>query len=613
MRRSLLGRLLALSLSVALCAVLATAFLTTRTTTQQVRSEFDRSLEADAFVYSTLVDWAIAHPDWPGVEPVVEDLAARTGRRVTLASEEGHVIVDALPPGDERAAETGDIGLPDSLAAVVDPFAPLTGEPLATLGSPALASGSSPRPGSDLVGRVMSSDPEVQRLRTTIEEEVTACLADAGYPVAGTRASYEPWGVMVTDDTPYAIAEGCGAFSRFEPTEPEQEVTWRLEQELAACGPYEEGPGFAPPPEPDPSSAVDDGGLSEDELSGLDEEECVREATRTALGDRVAPPAMLYLEAPVAPAGLAAAGRTEVITIVAMVSLLVLGVTIVAGRRLVRPVAALTDAAQRMEAGDHATRVPVHGRDEVARLGTAFNAMAAALERTEVQRRTMVSDVAHELRSPLTTLRGHLEGVQDGILTADPAVIASLLEETTLLQRLVDDLQQLALADAGQLHIDTGPVDAANLAHQVVATHRVPAERAGLDLRVEVADLDDTTVVGDVDRLRQALGNLVGNALRYTADGEVVVHVDEDDRDADRLAVRVTDTGIGIDPDELPHVFDRFYRTDRSRSRVTGGSGLGLAITRSLVEAQGGEVSAISRPGSGSTFTLHLPRPPTVT
>lgn len=597
-RRSLLTRLLALSLSVALCAVLATAFLATRTTTQQVRSEFDRSLEADAFVYATLLDWAIAHPEWSGVEPVVEDLAARTGRRVALVAEEGHIIADVLPPGDERTAETDEITLPDSLAAVVDAFAPLTGEPIATLGSPALAAGS-PRPGYDLVTRVLRHDPEVKRLRTAAAEEAAACLEAAGYPVSVVEGA-DPWRMHIPEETPYEIAEGCGAFSNFEPTAPERAAVSRLEEALDTCGPYEEGPGLPPPPEQDPRF------LSGEATTA--DEECVLEATRAALGDRVAPPALLYLEAPVAAAGLAAAERTEVLTIVGLVSLLVLGVTVVAGRRLVRPVADLTDAAQRMEAGDHGARVPVRGRDEVARLGTAFNAMAAALEATEEQRRTMVSDVAHELRSPLTTLRGHLEGVQDGIVDADEVVVASLLEETTLLQRLVDDLQQLALADAGQLRVDAAPLDVVELARQVVAAHRVAAERAGLDLHVEVGHVEDTTVVGDLDRLRQALTNLVTNALRYTTDGEVVVRIGPDADRADRLAVAVADTGIGIDEGELPHVFDRFYRTDRSRSRVTGGSGLGLAITRSLIEAQGGRVTATSIPGEGSTFTLHLPR-----
>lgn len=332
--------------------------------------------------------------------------------------------------------------------------------------------------------------------------------------------------------------------------------------------------------------------------------ECLREGYRTAYQPYVAAPALLYIDDAVEGGLIATAGGGRMLGAVGLVLAVAIGVTVLAGRRLVRPIRDLTGAAQRMEAGERDARVEVNGRDDVARLGAAFNSMATSLEHTEAQRRAMVSDIAHELRTPLTTLRGYLEAAQDGVVAIDAAFIASLLDESVLVQRLVDDLQQLALADAGQLHVHPEPLDAVELATQVATAHGARAAAAGVALSVEAPS--PVAVEADPARLRQALGNLVANALHYTpAGGHICIRVDSRNT---MVALSVTDTGEGIPAEHLPRIFERFYRADPSRSRDTGGSGLGLAITRSLIEAHGGHVAVQSTLAEGSNFTIHLPR-----
>jgi two-component system sensor histidine kinase BaeS len=276
-------------------------------------------------------------------------------------------------------------------------------------------------------------------------------------------------------------------------------------------------------------------------------------------------------------------------------------VTAVVATRLVRPLRALTVAAQ--QPPELHVRVPVTTRDETGILAAAFNELTERRERLEAQRKAMVSDIAHELRSPLTNIRGWLEVTRDGLVDPDPALLAALHEEALVLQRVIDDLQDLAAADAGTLRLHREPVRADELLDQVAAAHRVAADTAGVTLRTAV----DGTPWLDADpvRMRQALGNLVSNALRHTpSDGTVTLAAR---RDADDVVFEVTDTGGGIDAEDLPYVFDRFWRAEKSRSRRTGGSGLGLPIVRHLVAAHGGTAEAASEPGAGSVFILRLP------
>jgi two-component system, OmpR family, sensor histidine kinase BaeS len=256
------------------------------------------------------------------------------------------------------------------------------------------------------------------------------------------------------------------------------------------------------------------------------------------------------------------------------------------GRWITVPVERLTDATRRMERGDLSVRVAPGGGPELAALATGFNAMAAALDRNEALRRRMVTDVAHELRAPLTNIRCELESMQDGLSTVN---VASLHEEVMHLSRLVDDLQTLSLAEAGALEIAPRPVSVAALVRRASAT--VAAEGP-----------EDLLVMADPTRVVQILTNLLTNAQTYTSDVRVRWR-----RESDEALIEVIDRGPGIAPDQLPHIFERFYRVDPSRSRHTGGAGLGLSIVKSIVTAHSGSISVKSELGQGSIFRVEFP------
>ncbi|MHB0878493.1 MAG: sensor histidine kinase [Anaerolineae bacterium] len=279
-------------------------------------------------------------------------------------------------------------------------------------------------------------------------------------------------------------------------------------------------------------------------------------------------------------------------------------VTLALSGRIVQPVVRLTAAAKSMALGDLAVRVPVTAEDEIGQLGHAFNAMASSLARQEELRRNMVSDVAHELRTPLTNLRGYLEAARDGLLPADNALVDNLYEETMLLQRLVADLQELAQADAGQLDLQRQEVSLSNVVEQAVGMLRPQADAKGLTLTTALPP-GLPAVLADPERVGQIVRNLLNNAVAHTPSGGEVSVVAA--AAGDMVEVSVSDTGEGIGPEDLPRVFDRFYRADKSRTRNTGGAGLGLAIVKQLVASHGGAVSVSSELGQGTTFTFSLP------
>lgn len=277
--------------------------------------------------------------------------------------------------------------------------------------------------------------------------------------------------------------------------------------------------------------------------------------------------------------------------------------SVLVAQHITRPLRTLTTTARTMADGDLSVRSDVSSSTELTQLGTAFDDMATAIEAQDAARRTLTSDVSHELRSPLTNLRGYLEGIDDGIVEPDTATITSLREEVHLLQTLVDDLQQLSLAHVGRLPLFTAPVDLVEVADRAVTAHQATARAH--DVTIERHGTPDLVVTGDSDRLRQVIGNLVSNAIRH-ADSGTVVDVTIERRD-DTAVVTVTDHGHGIDVEHLPHIFDRFYRADPSRTRSTGGTGLGLAISRELIRAHGGDIGVESSLGRGSTFAIELP------
>ncbi len=278
-------------------------------------------------------------------------------------------------------------------------------------------------------------------------------------------------------------------------------------------------------------------------------------------------------------------------------------------RRIVAPVRELAQAARRVADGDLSQRVRVTSEDELGEMAKAFNQMAAELEQQHDLRRRAMTDIAHELRTPLSVLQIDLESIEDGLTDPSPAVIAGLQEEVALLKRLVEDLRMLSLADAGELRLEMEPIDLAPLVQSAVERGQGAAREKGVALSVDVSG-SLPPIRGDGQRLIQVLLNLLSNALRHTPPGgNVTISLRPAGREV-HMAVR--DTGEGIPADVLPHVFERFYRADQARSREArsrdgGGSGLGLTIARSLVEAHGGRIWAESEPGAGSTFTVALP------
>lgn len=275
-------------------------------------------------------------------------------------------------------------------------------------------------------------------------------------------------------------------------------------------------------------------------------------------------------------------------------------------RSVIAPLRAIAASSQRIADGHYDERVHVRGVDELAKLAERFNRMAAKLEQVESMRRRLIGDVSHELRTPLTAIKGSMEGLMDGILPAEAATYEQIHAEAERLNRLVDDLQELSRVEAGAYELELRPVDISSMAQTVTKRLGRQFESRNISLALELAP-DLPRVLADEDRTIQVLTNLAGNALQYTSDGgHVLISAKRSDGE---VQISVRDTGIGITPEHLEHVFDRFYRVDKSRSRMAGGgSGIGLTIARALIEAQAGRIWAESQgEARGTTFTFTLP------
>jgi two-component system sensor histidine kinase BaeS len=289
--------------------------------------------------------------------------------------------------------------------------------------------------------------------------------------------------------------------------------------------------------------------------------------------------------------------------------LLVLGLAALAWagrgvRRLSRPLGDFLEAADRVAEGDYSARVAEQGPREVRSVARAFNSMATRLQAADEQRRVFLSDVTHELRTPLTIMRGNLEGMLDGVYAPDQARLKLILDETQVLSRLVDDLRTLALTESGSLVLNRQPTDLAELIQDSAEAFNSRLDGAQAVIKTEAPpDLPPVSV--DPERMRQVLLNLIANAVRYTpAGGTILLRAEAvATKNGPAVEIDVQDAGAGIAPEDLPHVFDRFYKTRDSR-----GMGLGLSIAKSLVEAHGGTIAAESEFGQGTTIRVILPR-----
>ena len=274
-------------------------------------------------------------------------------------------------------------------------------------------------------------------------------------------------------------------------------------------------------------------------------------------------------------------------------------------RGMTQPLRDMAQAARRMETGDYTTRVHTPSRDEVGQLAEAFNTMSGELEGVERLRRDLVANVSHELKTPITAIRAHLENLLDGVERPDPETLQVMLAQSERLGRLVDQLLDLSRLESGDVPLERTPVPLGPLVSQVLSEIDVARTDAGVGVSSDIPE-DLPPAFADRERVHQVLFNLVDNAVRYTPSGGAVTVSAH--RHNGSVEIEVRDTGVGIPAEHLPRLFERFYRVDTSRSRDDdGGTGIGLAIARSVVEAHGGQIHARSEPGSGSTFTFELP------
>ena len=569
--RSLVVRLLGTSVLIVVLSVGAAAWLAAKTATRAVQAERGQSLADDSRIYDSLVGFAAAHDSWDGVELTVRHLGDETGRQITLTSTDGRPLAATHPGGK----------LPGRPSAVLDPLGATTGviDPRA-------------------VGpyELTERDRSAQR---ALAEKRRSCLRKQGVEATVDEQPSGRSVVRLAERNPRQ-RQDC-SFREDAPTATELAALKDLSHGIGRCLTDRHLPRV------DVYSVDFTWQYRAENMAGSsqDIQDCVDLARRDQLRPYVAPPAHLYLSSPARPPTpvfeLSSASTLRIAGATAFVLLVAVTATLVVGMRLVRPLRALTSAADR--ATHRPAPVAITRNDEIGRLAGAFNDLAARSERSEEQRRTMVNDIAHELRSPLTNIRNWLTAGQDGLAELDQDLVGLLLEESGLLQHIIDDLADLADADAGTLALHRDRYFIADLLVQVSEAHRGAAERWEVSLDLDVTA--DPEAVVDPARFRQIVGNLLANAIRHTpAGGRVDIRARTEAGD---LVVDVADTGEGIAATDLPHVFDRFWRADKARTRATGGSGLGLSIARKLAQAHGGDITAASTPGVGSTFTVRMP------
>jgi two-component system sensor histidine kinase BaeS len=544
--RSLFVRLFLIGALIALLAVVAATWATVRSTTVAVQEQQQQTLKADAATYDALMGYAATHASWDGADDLVARLAAESGQPVTVTDRAGQVLVTSDRSG-------GSSRSPASARAVIDPL----DVDVALLSRVDRSSAVTPEPVPETVPcRSALSDAECRRFEVAPRSAVDARALDQV-----TQDGAGGWRGLRRD------VDRCLSAAGLDPL-------LLLTDDLTAVVPYPSSHGTVA--------------------------RCVDSSLRNALSSSAAAPAHLGQGAAAAPPSvlwdLSGAAQVRIALLAGLVLLVTLVLTGLLAGRVVRPLRTMAAAAHRAGEGDLSARVPAGRRtDEVGELARAFNTMAARREESEAGRRQLVSDVSHELRTPIANVRGWLEAAQDGLAEIDRPLIDSLHEEALHLQRLTDDLHDLALAEAGELRLEPVTIDLEVFVAQLVASFP--------STQLDGTCVPGATIVADPVRLRQAVLNLVANSLRHTpATGSVVLS------GAPGVIV-VADTGEGIPAEDLPHVFDRFRRVDPSRTRTTGGTGLGLAIVRQIVEAHGGQVGIESVVDQGTTVTIRIPGP----
>lgn len=599
-------RLISFCLVVAVISIATTAWIAVSSTSSSINEQYTQNLSTVATVYDRLSGYAATHSSWAGVTPIVAELARAKHTRITLTRDSGSVIANSSTSSPALAGVHP--------AALINPLQPDT-----SVGDVSTTGGMDSR----IIGPYRLPTAEQAAIRRDVEATRT-CYERKGGPALPVQTFANGRTYLPTlQDTSRVACPVEAAILRASPGE--RAAGAALTSALSRCFP---GRGRGSPgvlvvvsfvanephgtrvylPEKlvvDPSSASFLGVVDElvDQTSGS-AKACVENARRAQLAPYTAPPAQLYLSIATAHTrhGLSTLGLHRIVLAGTVILFLTLLICFVAATRLRRPLAALTAAVTQTAAGARTGPVPLRGTNEMRELGVAINDLAVQLADAERRRQDMIGDIAHELRTPLGNIRGWMEAMQDEVVSADPVLIGRLLDEALMLQGLIDELQDLALADAGQLTVHPELVDVADLAQQVVTAGRATADPA---VPVSCQSSGDTFMELDPVRFRQVLGNLVSNAQRATESGAITITVSGR---SDAVALEVTDTGHGIAEEQVPYLFDRFWRADKSRSRTRGGSGLGLAIAQALVSAHGGRVEVRSQVGSGTTVTVVFPR-----
>jgi two-component system, OmpR family, sensor histidine kinase BaeS len=561
-------------------AIGATAWLTLSLTSREVTHAQQASKQHRYDIFDTVQKYGLTHGVWPGIDKVALDLAQQTRLHIQLTTADGEILVDtdtmqgrrrspveAAPltvdarPGlaGTITADAADLpriadaeGLRRKFGVVGKPiglsdlFGPLPPDPLSALPAARVVRQAGQYRAALLAVQCIAKDnPSVPPALSLVDPPYLTAAQIKGNPVCVRQATQRVLTNTDWQDAAWTAADACG--------------------------------------QPD----VD--------------QQCLYEAFLKGIGPSAAVPLLLFLGAP-AGTEIDELGRPAAVGIAGLLVVALAGTALIA-RRVSRPVRRLTEASRLLATGQHDVRVPAVGDGELARLSASFNAMAEAVQRSEERQRRLVADVAHEMRTPLSNLRGYLEGLADGVVEPSRELFASLHEETMLQRRILDDLQVLADAESGELSYDRRLIDLAELAAGGVTAHRAVAYEAHVALHADAGH--PVWVTADADRIRQVLGNLLTNAIRYTdAGGHVLVRVRAERGTA---VLSVQDTGVGIAPDDLRRVFDRFWRADPTRQRATGGTGLGLTIAQRIVNDHGGRVEVTSQPGAGSTFTVMLP------